>query len=245
MAGEFMASLTVSGGQVVGGLFRSILSTDLPFSGVSAGQYTLATVTVDQYGRITSIANGAGGVDIGDPVGDANDDNSLLFVDSSGNLQDAAPGTLWYSVSAGTALLPTLHIGSDAAGRGQFALWNAGSAYAYFGMNASGQFVIPVNTLIQGTLTLTPAIDAIPFRVTAHASQSNNLSEWLSPILDFYARINKNGYFLIAKVAAPADAEISGSELALWFDDTNGAGKLMIKAKTANGTVVTGSVLLA
>lgn len=59
-----------------------------------------------------------------------------------------------------------------------------------------------------------------------------------------YSRFNKAGYFMTAKTSAPADADVSTSECALWFDNTNGAGKLMIKAKTANGTVVTGSVTL-
>jgi hypothetical protein len=49
----------------------------------------------------------------------------------------------------------------------------------------------------------------------------------------------------INKNAAPADGELVAGQLALWFDSTNGAGKLMVKAKTANGTVVTGSVTLA
>lgn len=45
--------------------------------------------------------------------------------------------------------------------------------------------------------------------------------------------------------AAPADGEISAGEMAIWFDQTNGAGRLKVKAKTANGTVVTGTVALA
>lgn len=59
------------------------------------------------------------------------------------------------------------------------------------------------------------------------------------------SRFDKNGFFMTAKNAAPADADINNSEAAIWFDSTNGAGKLMIKAKTANGTVVTGNLALA
>lgn len=44
--------------------------------------------------------------------------------------------------------------------------------------------------------------------------------------------------------AAPSDEIIRNGEMCIWFDQTNGAGKLMIKAKTANGTVVTGEVAL-
>lgn len=42
----------------------------------------------------------------------------------------------------------------------------------------------------------------------------------------------------------PADASISASQLVLWFDDTPGSAKLMIKAKNSSGTVVTGNVSL-
>jgi hypothetical protein len=44
---------------------------------------------------------------------------------------------------------------------------------------------------------------------------------------------------------APADATLSAGELAFWFDPTNGAAKLMIKAKQNDGTVKTASVALA
>jgi hypothetical protein len=45
--------------------------------------------------------------------------------------------------------------------------------------------------------------------------------------------------------AAPADAALENGDAAVWFDQTNGASKLMVKAKSANGTVVTGSVTLS
>ncbi len=44
--------------------------------------------------------------------------------------------------------------------------------------------------------------------------------------------------------AAPADGTLAAGDLVMWFDKTNGAGKAMFKGKTANGTVVTGSVTL-
>lgn len=45
--------------------------------------------------------------------------------------------------------------------------------------------------------------------------------------------------------AAPADADINAGEAFVWFDDTNGASKMMVKAKQADGTVRTGSVVLS
>jgi hypothetical protein len=47
--------------------------------------------------------------------------------------------------------------------------------------------------------------------------------------------------------AAPADGDLTAGELALWFDQTDGVGntKLMAKAKSADGTVKTASIVLA
>jgi hypothetical protein len=59
------------------------------------------------------------------------------------------------------------------------------------------------------------------------------------------SRFDKNAYFMTRKTAAPADADLTSSEAALWLDATNGAAKLMIKAKQADGTVRTGSVTLS
>jgi HK97 family phage major capsid protein len=55
----------------------------------------------------------------------------------------------------------------------------------------------------------------------------------------------RGGYFFTKLSAAPADAELAAGELALWFDKTNGAAKLKIKGKSANGTVVQGEVALS
>jgi len=45
--------------------------------------------------------------------------------------------------------------------------------------------------------------------------------------------------------AAPADGSLNAGECALWFDQTNGASKLMVKGKSANGTVVTAAIALS
>jgi hypothetical protein len=58
-------------------------------------------------------------------------------------------------------------------------------------------------------------------------------------------RLDKDGYPILKKTAAPADASLNANEVALWFDATNGSAKLMIKAKQANGTVVVGEIALA
>jgi hypothetical protein len=52
------------------------------------------------------------------------------------------------------------------------------------------------------------------------------------------------GYIVIQAHAAPADGDLAAGDMAIWFDQTNGAGKLKIKAKTANGTVAVGELAL-
>lgn len=59
------------------------------------------------------------------------------------------------------------------------------------------------------------------------------------------SRFNKAGYFMTSLTSAPADADVGVGEMSLWFDSTNGAAKLMVKAKEAGGTVRTGSVALS
>jgi len=56
--------------------------------------------------------------------------------------------------------------------------------------------------------------------------------------------VNKNGYLTTTKHSAPSDGSLAAGDLSLWFDQTDGAGKLKIKGKTANGTVVAGEVAL-
>jgi hypothetical protein len=58
-------------------------------------------------------------------------------------------------------------------------------------------------------------------------------------------RVTASSAPVVAVNAAPADAELAAGECAMWFDDTNGAAKVMFKAKQADGTVRTGSVVLS
>lgn len=57
----------------------------------------------------------------------------------------------------------------------------------------------------------------------------------------------KKQYVEAGRVApsAPADADLQAGDIALWYDDTHLAAKLMVKAKDANGVVVSGEVALA
>lgn len=56
-------------------------------------------------------------------------------------------------------------------------------------------------------------------------------------------KISRNLFF--GSNAALADASLTASQFSLWLDDTNGACKLMIKAKQADGTVRTAAIALS
>lgn len=83
------------------------------------------------------------------------------------------------------------------------------------------------------------------FCVKAGASQSGNLIEVQASDGTILSGFSENGYPFNRKNSVPADSELAAGELMLWFDSTNGASKLMIKAKQADGTVKTANVPLA
>lgn len=62
------------------------------------------------------------------------------------------------------------------------------------------------------------------------------------------AQVSMSGSGLMVAIhAAPADVSINAGEAWLWFDQTDGVGntKLMVKGKSADGTVKTATILLA
>jgi hypothetical protein len=57
-------------------------------------------------------------------------------------------------------------------------------------------------------------------------------------------RILNAGYLCWDAHSAPADGSLVAGDCAVWFDQTNGAAKFMVKAKQADGTVRTGQLAL-
>jgi hypothetical protein len=53
------------------------------------------------------------------------------------------------------------------------------------------------------------------------------------------------GFILSAFNVVPPDPKLVAGDVALWLDKTNGACKLMVKAKQADGTVKTAAIALA
>lgn len=100
--------------------------------------------------------------------------------------------------------------------------------------------------------TLAAIVATAPQTATVALAARQFSTDQVAPILGIYnsnntvhfGGFNKSGHFTTKKTVAPADGDVAPGELALWFDSTNGAARLMVKAKQADGTVRTGTVSL-
>lgn len=77
-------------------------------------------------------------------------------------------------------------------------------------------------------------------QVTVGANESDGDGRFVEVIFYGTGAIIQSGLNVV-----PDSAVMAAGDFGIWLDDTNGASKLMIKAKQANGTVVTGSVTLS
>jgi hypothetical protein len=124
-------------------------------------------------------------------------------------------------------------------------LLDAGLPELQFGAT-NGALVTPIKVNRDRTRFAARVSTAVPVTILAGVgTPTANQTEWYAADgTTVLGTVSENGYFTTRKNSAPADAEIAAGEAAFWLDSTNGAGKFMVKAKTANGTVVTGSITL-
>lgn len=73
--------------------------------------------------------------------------------------------------------------------------------------------------------------------VRGAAAQTGDLEQWQSDVGVVYGRVTKTGYFTIAKVTAPPDADVIASEAQLWWDNRAGSPHLVVKGKASDGVV--------
>jgi hypothetical protein len=99
----------------------------------------------------------------------------------------------------------------------------------------------PLDTQID----IIPAVGASAARTTLIAVENETFNVMWLVTADGGVYVTQNGVFVIGNHAAPADAFLFAGDCALWFDQTPGASKLMIKAKDSGGTVRTASIALA
>lgn len=267
---KFINSITLTDGLVEHATFSSIASDDLPFSGVAAGQYSNPTITVDQWGRIVLAVNGSGGgsLAIGSPISSGRADGSVLYEDAAGNLAISPTAGFFFSpADPGVPTNDILHIGSAAGvGSGELQIYDPGQgAYISFASNGNSLTITDgtnptdlnignfnaVDGFFSGnvfalTAWLTDsASSAVRLKVQQYTAgtQVNDLTQWLSSVGLTFTRIDRDGYFMTRKVAAPADARLANSEVALWTDDTSTAAGFCLKGKDSGGNVWTDSML--
>lgn len=154
-----------------------------------------------------------------------------------------------------------LHLGSDAGNNTSGIIFGSGIDTQLY-RSGEGQLTLNGTGALAGTLSLAGYIFAGNYVaagggagddrcIFGYANGGNAAGFTFGDALDVWAMrgsattIKSNAAYSTVKNAAPADADLSANEMAIWFDPTNGASKLMIKAKQADGTVKTGSVSLA
>lgn len=77
------------------------------------------------------------------------------------------------------------------------------------------------------------------------ALQTTRLMEWRDESNARLGAIHTDGAISTFASTVPTDGAVDTGEMVLWFDKTAGAAKLMVKARNASGTIVTGSLALA
>lgn len=210
---------------------------------------------IDELGKHHWSPNGTNnGVTVmSDPALDAAHDVTL-YRSAAGTLRvEAVTGDSVLGVNAPTGQTPYLRLLRDTTTIVEVSAQASTSQYKTVGTTTFSTYSsssVPRMAIggDRSTSTLSVLIVGSAFpgiTVKAHASGSADLFQVMDSAEAVYSRFNKAGYFITKKNAAPADADVSAGEMALWFDATNGAAKAMFKAKQADGTVVTAAVAMA
>lgn len=201
-------------------------------------------------------------LDVTDIVHPSRPDGSITFVNAAGLLTVSQfPKSFMYDDDGTLGTLGTertLYVGDETDNNfsGTLALWDTGNSVWVTVSVSSGTFdfdggvhvvggIDAAGIASTGTIAFAAPADSLGITSKAFASQTHDLFETLTSAGAITSRFNKDGYFMTRKVAAPSDGDLVASELVIWLDDTNGAGKVKFKAKTADGTVVTASINLA
>lgn len=245
--------LDTSGNLALGNSLASAAGAKLQVNGATSGIGQIIKLNATTPGDALQIQNSSATV--------------LTVINASGHvgILNTSPGVP-LDVTGAIRTSSTITVGSgfnskvllNNGATGAFVSADNGSSYIAHGAADGSVLVVDssFNTAAVFTISATPSAGyrAAIFTRTAGtrglivqgaASQTANLQEWHDSSSGILSTISENGYFTTRKVAAPADAELSASELSFWFDASNGASKLKVKAKSADGTVVAGEVALA
>lgn len=155
-----------------------------------------------------------------------------------------------------SAPLAPIHLGSDAANNtsgilfgsaADLSLYRSGSGI----LSTNGAFIASGSLITSGGYFQTAGGAGSNRAIFGYANGANAAGFALGSSLDVWAKrgsgttITSNAAWSTTRTTAPADADLAAGEVCFYFDSTNGAAKLKIKGKSANGTVVAGEVALA
>jgi hypothetical protein len=180
--------------------------------------------------------------------------NPLFRIPSSGQpflgaMQPLAnPGTILISPqAAGNSGLPLIsYRGNVGSSVGIDFVPNSNDMIFVLKSTATGNAVATMRTDNQGALWLSPQGDYVGLKITPGPSATQPMIGLTNAANNAYiGGFDANGTFNTMVHSAPADASVAAGQMFIWFDQTNGAAKLMVKAKQADGTVRTGSLALA
>ena len=155
------ARITSTGGPIIS---NGIITLDLATSGANAGTYTYPTVTVDQYGRITSIAN-ASSVGTVSSVGVVTTGTGIQIsgspITSAGNISIINTGVTRLNAGTGISLSSsngniTVSLAGGTAGVSSVGIASNSLVVANTPVTSSGTMSVdlPTNTAIVGNLTV-------------------------------------------------------------------------------------------
>ena len=152
-----------------------------------------------------------------------------------GALVDNGLYTMNVDITTGTYKGAAIDVATAIAGAVKTAAVYALTSFA----DARIQFGLTGTTIDRNKADANPAL-----RVNnINAGATGNIQEWLAAGA-LKARVAASGHLGVRVNAAPADNTIVAGEAMLWLDSTNGATKLMIRAKQADGTIRSGNILL-
>ena len=179
---------------------------------------------------------------------DCNDDDSgglhITATNSGGNKYASIIPELFTKASGGNLRL----ILRGLTDKHSFMVGAQGSEVEKISITGAGVVLIGADAhIVDGRLTVGAADSgqiAASF-VSKSGAPSVDTVRIMNEFAGIQSRFNKSGAFATRVTSAPANADIANSECFFWFDATNGAAKAMFKGKTANGTVVSGSVALS
>lgn len=172
---------------------------------------------------------------------------SILYVN---NATAQTGGSMVQLTQAAGSTAPIIQITNNGSGdhinANNFRVSQAGSVSCVALLNTSTFNNSRVQLTSLGTVVDRNVADsAAALRVNqSHASSTGDIVQFQAGGA-VQSRVMRSGSFATRNTAAPPDADLAAGEAAMWFDSTNGAAKIMWKAKQADGTVRTGSVALA